>query len=83
MHKAAHDLRGFFFKSGHCNFQTRPLGVKPGKYPRLQEQIGNLEHFLNVTGGITDSCRADRCPLWVISGQTIAGQNPPMSAIVQ
>ena len=65
MHKAAHDLRGFFFKSGHCNFQTRPLGVKPGQYPRLQEQIGNLEHFLNVTGGITDSCRADRCPLWV------------------
>ena len=24
-----------------------------------------------------------QCPLWVISGQTVPGQNPPLSAIVQ
>src|SRR5450631_1680742 len=25
----------------------------------------------------------DECPLWVISGQTVADQNPPLSALVQ
>ena len=27
--------------------------------------------------------RIFQCPLWVISGQTIPGQNPPLSALVQ
>ena len=42
-------------------------GVERGQY--LKEQIGNPSQI--------------ECPLWVISGQTSAGQNPPLSALVQ
>jgi hypothetical protein len=41
------------------------------------------DHFLLVKSGKTPGRAAARCLLRVKSGQTIAGQNPPLSAIVQ
>jgi hypothetical protein len=47
-----------------------------------QRNIGLFAHS-DTARGIVAIRRTVRCPLWVISGQIISRQNPPLSAVVQ
>ena len=57
-----------------CQLANGTRIKKPAKRVCSVQRTGSVQRTTARTG---------QCPLWVISGQTVPGQNPAMSAVVQ
>ena len=65
--------------------------LRPSPFPAIMSAVVAIEGFLNkmfnfirfAAGRWSNGNNSMRCPLWVKSGQNLAGQNPALSALVQ
>jgi hypothetical protein len=78
------DVHGRFLVSGGGTDARSHWVLRPAIRDRTDEELWK---FARAPGWRLDLYQLHishrQCPLWVISGQTVAGQNPRLSALVQ